>query len=38
MTRDILHDELERIFVDGGLTGVFVTHDRSARPCDSATA
>jgi NitT/TauT family transport system ATP-binding protein len=27
MTRDILHDELERIFVEGGLTGVFVTHD-----------
>ena len=27
MTRDILHDELERIVVDGGLTGVFVTHD-----------
>ena len=27
MTRDILHDELERIFVAGGLTGVFVTHD-----------
>jgi NitT/TauT family transport system ATP-binding protein len=25
MTRDILHDELERIFVEGGLTGVF--HD-----------
>jgi NitT/TauT family transport system ATP-binding protein len=27
MTRDILHDELERIFIEGGLTGVFVTHD-----------
>jgi NitT/TauT family transport system ATP-binding protein len=27
MTRDILHDELERIWAEGGLTGVFVTHD-----------
>jgi NitT/TauT family transport system ATP-binding protein len=27
MTRDILHDELERIFIEGGLTSVFVTHD-----------
>ena len=27
MTRDILHDELERIWGLGGLTGVFVTHD-----------
>jgi NitT/TauT family transport system ATP-binding protein len=27
MTRDILHDELERIWAETGLTGVFVTHD-----------
>jgi NitT/TauT family transport system ATP-binding protein len=27
MTRDILHDELERVWGEGGLTGVFVTHD-----------
>jgi NitT/TauT family transport system ATP-binding protein len=27
MTRDILHDELEHIWEDSGLTGVFVTHD-----------
>jgi sulfonate transport system ATP-binding protein len=27
MTRDILHDELERVWAVGGLTGVFVTHD-----------
>jgi NitT/TauT family transport system ATP-binding protein len=27
MTRDILHDELERIWAAGSLTGVFVTHD-----------
>jgi NitT/TauT family transport system ATP-binding protein len=27
MTRDILHDELERVWATGGLTGVFVTHD-----------
>jgi NitT/TauT family transport system ATP-binding protein len=27
MTRDILHDELERVWAEGGLTGLFVTHD-----------
>ena len=27
MTRDILHDELEQVWEDSGLTGVFVTHD-----------
>jgi NitT/TauT family transport system ATP-binding protein len=27
MTRDVLHDELEAVWSDGGLTGVFVTHD-----------
>ena len=30
MTRDILHDELERIFIDGGLTGC-VRHSRRSR-------
>ena len=27
MTRDLLHDELERLWTDGGFTVVFVTHD-----------
>ncbi len=27
MTRDVLHDELEAVWSDGRLTGVFVTHD-----------
>jgi len=27
MTRDLLHDELERLWTDGGFTVLFVTHD-----------
>jgi NitT/TauT family transport system ATP-binding protein len=27
MTRDLLHDELERLWADGGFTVLFVTHD-----------
>ena len=27
MTRDILHDELERLWIDAGFTVLFVTHD-----------